>query len=200
MLDPSVPERRRTEKDRRSWTRTQWRGLHRDMYEYNVRTRPAALFQRKIMQFFIDRWKFTGLISWQSRKPCSSARRATYKKNRYCAFAHSRSNECNPLLVQAVSARAVEPKRPTGTAPGLFPPSITGDPRADTNRAKIKDALANVEPRSTSGPRKRARCITNARGSSMCAGRRQVLQVFFFLQQYTLQHISLLRLRVLSRA
>jgi len=116
VLDASFRGRER-KKYRRSRVWRQWRGSRRHLWI--TFARPVALFERKTSRFFIDRWKFTG-DPRQSRKPRSFIRR-NVERIGIVHRTRSRSDErVQPPLVQAVSARAVEPKRPTGTTSDTF--------------------------------------------------------------------------------
>lgn len=111
-------------------------------------TRPVALFERKTLRFFVDRWKFTGNPR-QSRKPRSSTRRNVERIGIvHRTRSRSRTNACSRLWYRSFQRGPLNRNDQPERRPILFPSSITGDPpRADTNRAKIKDAPANIESR-----------------------------------------------------
>lgn len=143
--------------------------------------RPAALFERKTSRFFADRWKFSGNPK-QSRKPRTSARRNVQRIGIVCSRERTRAAAVDTGRFRA---RAVEPKRRTGTTPGTFSSFNNGrsTARTDTNREKIKDVLANVAPRRARlQGQESARWIASARDSSMCSMREKKRTFTNFLQ------------------
>jgi len=111
-----------------------WRGLlsHRSQRHHERSVRPAAaLERRKVIGDFLPIGESSaGSDPGQSRKPLVPRRSSSRIAERIGIMrSGSRSSRVNVgsrlqpalLLVQAVSAaRAVEPKRPSGTMPGTF--------------------------------------------------------------------------------
>jgi len=116
-----------------------------------------------------------------SRSFLAARRRASRKESVSCALARARAESmlaagCSRLCCWYRPFQRRGPLNRNDQAercPVLFPSSITGDPRADTNRAKIKDA--NGERRATLDFRARKARVDGAltRGSPRGKGRAQ---------------------------
>lgn len=141
--------------------------------------RPAALFERKTSRFFADRWKFSGNPK-QSRKPRTSARRNVQRIGIVCSRERTRAAAVDTGRFRA---RAVEPKRRTGTTPGTFSSFNNGrsTARTDTNREKIKDVLAKSLRAALDFRAKKARVELQVQGIRRCArwARKSILLLIF---------------------
>lgn len=164
-------------KYRRSRIWEQWCGFMKPHFTalafMNITFVRVALFERKTSLFFCRSVKVPVIPGNPgSRAPPLVA---TWKESVLC-IARARTNACSlwyrPFQRGPLNRNSQPERRPI-----LFPSSITGEPpRADTNRAKIKDAPANVASRLAALDfRVKKACIARARDSSMA--RSEFLQI-----------------------
>lgn len=117
-----------------------------DIYEYNVCSSHDVV--RAENTDFLSIGESSPVIPGNPGS-CAPPLVATWKESVLCiARAHARTNACSRLWYGPFQRGPLNRNSQPERRPILFPSSITGDPpRADTNRAKIKDAPANVASR-----------------------------------------------------